>query len=308
MEWLRSSKFLQVVISVAALGILGWLSPFVPLKIVLAFVSVMIIAFALKEYARHMGGFIALSIVLFLIPAGISSYSEIVLQSFQNVFSLPFADRLKEVPPSKTIELKPKVILDGDFNLDLRFVNTNTISLPEELKIDILSDTVLISGGRSSRRYVIEVGIDELRELEIDAVAVSVSGDCQLSSMNVNGTSVNIKGRIVADRLAVNGTGININGELRGKSFYSDGTGVNLKGRYEFEAMRVDGTGISIDISLYGCRSFSIDGTGVNGTVTYLGPEDLYLRVDGTGGKIVLRNESKASVRAEGSGIRIVRE
>ncbi|HEY8542017.1 MAG TPA: hypothetical protein VIL29_06510 [Pseudothermotoga sp.] len=307
MEWVKNSKFLQVVLIVAILGILGWFLPFVPLKIILAFIAITILALTFKNYVRHMAGFLVLAIIIFLIPVAISSYSHIILQSFPNVFHFPYIDMLKDVPPSKTVDLKPRVVIDG-LNVDIHFANTNSIRLADELDVRIMDDEIRISGGQPNKRYVIELGTIDLRDLEIDGTAVSLSGECQTAFMNIYGTAVNVKGKIIADRFSINGTGINVNGELTGKSFYADGTGINLKGEFGFETIKINGTGISIDMTLSKCRSFFIDGTGINGILVYTGVDELYIRADGTGGKITLRNRSSADIRVESSGIKIVRE
>lgn len=308
MELIRQSKFLQAILVISILGILGWLLPFVPLKIVFAFIAIMILAFMFKNYVRHMAGFVALAIIIFLIPLASAIYSHVILQSFQNVFHFPFLNVLKEVPPSKAIDLKPRVVFEDGLSVDIRFVDTNSIKLADELDVNILSDEIRISGGYPNKRYIIELGTNGLRDLQINGTAVSVSGNCQVSSLDIDGTAINIKGKINANRLALSGTGINVNSELEGKSFYTDGTGINLKGKFQFETIRIDGTGISIDMTVPFCKSLSIDGTGVNGTLTYTGLEELYVRIDGTGGKITLRNESKANIHVESSGIRVVRE
>lgn len=308
MQLIRQSKFLQAALITAILGTLGWLLPFIPLKIVLAFIAVVILAFMFKSYVRHMAGFMALAIIIFLIPSSIGIYSHIILQSFQDVFHFPFTGFFKEVEPSKSIDLKSKVVIDGQMSVDIRFTDSHSIRLSDELDVSTSNDEIRIYGSHPDKKYIIEIGTDQLQDLQINTAAVSIGGECQINSLYIDSTIVNIKGRIAADRLSINGTGVNVNGELAGKSLYIDGTGINLKGEFEFEAIRIDGTGISFDMVLSSCSSLSIDGTGINGTLTYLGPDDLYLRADGTGGKITLRNKSKADIRIESSGIRIVRE
>ncbi|MFN3283118.1 MAG: hypothetical protein ACK40Q_02640 [Pseudothermotoga sp.] len=308
MEWIRQSKFFQASLIVAILGILGWLSPFVPLKIVLAFVAIMILAFTFKNYVRHMAGFVVLAIVIFLVPAAINSYSDLVLPIFQNILNLPFVSLSKEVVPSRTIDLKPRVVIDGDLSVDIRFIDSNTMRLADELDVKISEDEVRITTNYSNRKYIIELGTTGLRDLKIDAVAISLSGDCQIDSIDVDGTAININGKIGANRMTLRGTGVNLSGELHGKSLYVEGTGVNLKGEFKFETIRIDGTGISVGMTIPSGRSLSIDGTGVNGIVTYVGQNDFYLKVDGTGGKITLRNQSKADIRIDSSGVKIVRE
>ncbi|MFN4190499.1 MAG: hypothetical protein ACK4E2_05865 [Pseudothermotoga sp.] len=301
MEWIRQSKFFQASLIVAILGILGWLSPFVPLKIVFAFVAIMILAFTFKNYVRHMAGFVVLAIVIFLLPAAINSYSDLV-------FNLPFVSLSKEVVPSRTIDVKPRVVIEGDLSVDIRFIDSNTMRLADELDVKISEDEVRITTNYSNRKYIIELGTTVLRDLKIDAVAISLSGDCQIDSIDVDGTAININGEIGADRLTLRGTGVNLSGELHGKSLYVEGIGVNLKGEFKFETIRIDGTGISVGMTIPSGKSLSIDGTGVNGIVTYAGHNDFYLKVDGTGGKITLRNQSKADIRIDSSGVKIVRE
>ncbi len=305
MESIRQSRFLQASIFVAILGIFGWLSAFVPLKIVLAFVAIMILAFTLKSYVRHMAGFVVLAVIIFLIPAATNSYSDIILPIF---FRLPFVSVLKEVPPSKTIDLKPRVVIEGDLSVEIRFTDSNMMHLANELDVKILEDEVRISGSYSNRKYIIEVGTNELRDLKIDAVAISVNGDCQIDSIYIDGTAINVSGNIGANRLTLRGTGVNLSGELHGKSLDVRGAGVNLKGEFKFETIRIDGTGVSVGMTIPSGRSLSIDGTGVNGIITYVGQNDFYLKVDGTGGKITLRNRSKADIRIDSSGVKIVRE
>lgn len=308
MEWIKRSKFLQTSLFVAILGTFGWLTPFVPLKIVVGFVAVMILAFTFKNYVRHMAGFLVLAVIIFLIPTATSSYSSMMLSNVQKIFSLPFVWTPKEVPPSRTIDLKPRVVIDGKLNVDIHLVNTNSIRLADELEVRILDDEVKITNNYSNRKYVIELGTSELRDLKIGAVAVSLSGDCQIDSIDIHGIAIDIKGNVGADRLTLRGTAVNLSGESQGKSLNVEGTGINLKGDFKFETIKVEGTGVSVGMTISSGRSLSIDGTGVNGTITYVGPGDFYLKVDGTGGKITLKNESEAEIHIESSGVKVVRE
>ncbi|MEJ5229484.1 MAG: hypothetical protein WHT65_05740 [Pseudothermotoga sp.] len=309
MKWIKQSKFLQATLLIVLLGLLGWLSPFFPLKVIVAFLGILVFAFVLKEYVRHIVGFIVLSIVLFLVPSTGNYYSHIILENFENWFNLPFVtETFREVGPSRTVELARKVLIEEVANVDIHFVEGNQIRLPEELSLSSYNDQLRISGGFPKRRYVIEIGTQGLRELNIDGTAISLRGNCEIELLNIDGTAINLKGNMLVKRLFLDGTGVNMSGDFQGESLYTTGTGINLKGKISFETVRIDGTGISFDLTLVNCRTLTVDGTGVSGKIVNAGSEKLFLRASGTGGKITLINQSNADISIESSGIKIVRE
>ncbi|MGJ8454791.1 hypothetical protein ACSFC1_05735 [Pseudothermotoga sp. U03pept] len=309
MEWIKESKFLRATLLIVLLGLLGWLSPFFPLKVIVAFLGILIFAFVLREYAKHLAGFIVLGIILFLIPSSANYYSHIILENFQNWLHLPFVSEvLREVKPSKTLQLPPKLSIERVTNVELRFVDAKEIRVPEELTVSSFDEEIRISGGLTNRKYVIEIGNQGLKELRVDGTAISLTGDCSIELLDINGSAINLKGKMVVQRLYLDGTGVNASGSFEGDTLYADGTGVNLKGEIAFETVRIKGTGISFDLTLINCKSFNVDGTGVNGKVTHTGQGNLFVRANGTGGKITVRNQSNAEIFVESSGIRVVRE
>lgn len=314
MRELFSLKSFQVLVVLSVMGLIGWFVPFAPLKIILVFTSIIFLAFTLKTFTGKMAGFIVLSLLLFFIPASIGYYGS--THSFSWFNFEPFIKGfLNQVPSNKITTVFPDTLVQSESviqinltNVEVQFTDSDRIMVPGELSVRSAPSGLIIEGGSHLKKYILEIGKADLKDLQIRATTVSLTGSANLRNLRLNSTSINISGTIEAQEMFADGTGINLNGNFSGKDLILNGTGVSLSGSYEFQDILIDCTGISLHMDLSNCNHLSIDTTGINGTINYSGDTDLYVQVDGTGGKLKLVNKSNADVFIDSSGVKVARE
>lgn len=308
MNHVLESKLLRAVLIVAALGLVGWLTPFAPFKFIVAFACVVVLAAYLKSYIRRIAGFVVLSILIFLLPLLGNLYSNLILQTLQNVTGWPFISVAVERKPTEKAQVRPFVSIDVDGSLEISLVEGDSIEFPEGLKVSMDESGFRLTGGKRLEKYIVQVGREGLKVLQLSAVSISIGGDCSLEELQVKATAVDVKGNIESKQLFVSGTGVNFDGTFAGEKLRMDGTGVELNGKYSFNEMKIDGTGVSLKVELSDCESVLIDGTGINGRIDVTGSKPLKLILDGTGGTVTVRNVSKTLLHLQSSNVKVLSE
>lgn len=302
------SKLLRAVLIVAILGFVGWLTPFAPFKLIVALVCVIVLAVYLRSYIRRIGGFVALSILIFLLPLVGNLYSNLILQTLQNVTGWPFISVASERKPTEKVQIRPFISIEVDGSLEIFLVEGSSVEFPEGLKASVNESSFRLVGGRRLEKYIVRVGKEGLKVLQLNAVSILLSGDCSLDELRVNATAVDVKGNIQSKQLFVDGTGVNVDGTFTGERLWVDGTGIKLNGKYSFNEMKIDGTGVSLKLELNDCESVLIDGTGINGRIDVTGNKPLKLIFNGTGGTVTVRNVSKTLLHLQSSNIKVLSE
>lgn len=302
------SRLVRVALILAALGVLGWLTPFAPLKFMVALASVVILAISMKVYIRRVAGLTVLSIVLFLVPMTVNLYSKVILGALESLSIWPYVSISAEREPNETLTLQSNVSIAIDGSVEVTLVGGKSVELPAELKVKTEKDRLEISGGESSRKYIMKIGTDGLRTLFIDASSISLKGEGSMDELQIEGTAINVVASVQSKKLFIKGTGVNVDSILSGESLRIDGTGLNLKGTLSFDQVKIDGTGISMKLELSDCGQVFIDGTGINGEVKVAGARDTKLVLSGTGGTVKLQNTIGDRLNVQSSNVKVTSE
>jgi len=298
-------KLLGTLTIIAALGVVGWLTPFSPFKFIVALASIVILALSMKPYIKRIAGLVVLSIVIFLVPMTVNLYSRVIFQALENLNVWPYASIQTESKPTATIQIEPSISISIDGSLEVSLVEGRSIEYPSELKVRNLQDRLEISGGVSSKKYILRIGTDGLKTLQLSATSISLKGEGSLEELELRATGVNVSGNLVSTGLFVDGTGVNMSGNLSGENLIVDGTGVNLNGKFSFARTKIDGTGANLKIELNNCESVFVDAVGINGTIDVTGTSPTKLVLNGAGGTVTVRNEIGNKLQLQSSGVRI---
>jgi hypothetical protein len=298
-------KLLGTLTIIAALGVVGWLTPFSPFKFIVALASIVILALSMKPYIKRIAGLVVLSIVIFLVPMTVNLYSRVIFQALENLNVWPYASIQTESKPTATIQIEPSISISIDGSLEVSLVEGRSIEYPSELKVRNLQDRLEISGGVSSKKYILRIGTDGLKTLQLSATSISLKGEGSLEELELRATGVNVSGNLVSTRLFVDGTGVNMSGNFSGENLIVDGTGVNLNGKFSFVRTKIDGTGANLKIELNNCESVFVDAVGINGTIDVTGTSPTKRVLNGAGGTVTVRNEIGNKLQLQSSGVRI---
>ncbi|WP_448516850.1 hypothetical protein [Pseudothermotoga sp.] len=299
------SKLLGTLITIAALGVVGWLTPFAPFKFIVALASIVILALSMKPYIKRIAGLVVLSIVIFLVPMTVNLYSRVIFQALENLNVWPYASVQTERKPTATIQIEPSISISIDGSLEVSLVEGKSLEYPSELKVKSLQDRLEISGGVSSKKYVFRIGTDGLKTLQLSATSISLKGEGSLEELELRATAVNVSGNLASTRLFVDGTGVNMSGNFSGENLIVDGTGVNLNGKFSFVRTKIDGTGVNLKIELSNCESVFVDAVGINGTIDVTGAAPTKVVLDGAGGTITVRNRIGDKLQLQSSNVKI---
>uniref|UniRef100_A0A832MP15 Adhesin domain-containing protein n=1 Tax=Pseudothermotoga hypogea TaxID=57487 RepID=A0A832MP15_9THEM len=299
------SKLLGTLITIAALGLVGWLTPFAPFKFIVALASIVILALSLRVYIKRIAGLVVLSIVIFLLPMTVNLYSRVIFQALENLNVWPYVSVQTERKPTATIQIEPSISIKIDGSLEVSLVEGRSLEYPSELNVRNLQDRLEISGGVSSKKYVLRIGTDVLKTLQLSATSISLKGEGSLEQLELRATAVNVSGNLVSTQLLIDGTGVNMSGNFSGENLIVDGTGVNLNGRFSFTRTKIDGTGVNLKVELSNCESVIVDAVGVNGTIDVTGTLPTVLVLNGTGGTVTVRNKIGNKLQLQSSNVKI---
>ncbi|MGB9790125.1 MAG: hypothetical protein ACPLTP_05785 [Thermotoga caldifontis] len=308
MSLILQSRLVRVALILAALGVLGWLMPFAPLKFMVALASVAILALSVKTYTRRVAGLIVLSIVIFLVPMTVNLYSRVILDALENLNIWPYVSIGAEREPNMTLMLQSNVSITIDGNVEVTLVEGRSVELPDELKVRTIGDRLEVSGGERSRKYVLRIGTDGLETLFIAASSIWLKGEGSMDELQIEATAIDVRANVRSKKLFISGTGINVDSILSGESLRIDGTGLNLKGSLSFDQIKIDGTGISMKLELNDCGQVFIVGTGINGEVKVAGTRDTRLVLSGTGGTVKVRNMIGDRLSVQSSNVKVTSE
>lgn len=308
MSLILQSKLVKVALILAALGVLGWLTPFAPLKFMVALASVVTLAISMKTYIRRVAGLTVLSIVIFLVPMTVNLYSKVILGALESLNIWPYVSIGAEREPNVALTLQSNVSITVDGSVEVTLVEGKSVEVPDELEVRTTGDRLEISGGERSRKYVLRIGTDGLETLFIDASSISLKGEGSVDELQIEATAIDVRANVRSERLFISGTGINVDSILSGESLRIDGTGLNLKGTFSFDQMKIDGTGVSMKLELNDCSQVFIDGTGINGEVKVAGTRDTRLVLSGTGGTVKVRNMIGDRLSVQSSNVKVTSE
>lgn len=301
-------------------GIVGFLVPYVPVKVVTVFGAIVSVGFLLKHYTGKMAGFIALSVIFFLIPvAGVTSVEYLVKNGHTNFFTDIIESNLKNWEFSnlserkfynfdKTIDGSESIKVDIDGKAVISFVDGSKIKYPSVLSVNRVGKRVEIHGGDKKSTYTLQLGISNVQVIDVSAVDLEISGKLNTIKTNFSGVSIKMNGDFEADEIGIDGAGVELDGNFSSKRMITDGVGITLKGSYNVNYFELSGVGITMDMKLSNCENFEISGTGIDGTLTYVGGKKLTLNVDGVGGTLKFKNLAQEPVSVQSNGVKVVRE
>ncbi|SHE44814.1 hypothetical protein SAMN02745195_00390 [Thermoanaerobacter uzonensis DSM 18761] len=217
-------------------------------------------------------------------------------------------DSTVNIESISTINIK---IPSQDVELEL-VENDNTLAYPSHLiqktEKDIMHLQATFSGNNT---YVIQIGTQTLKKLNIDCNSLTIIGNGSLKNLNINSTKTKINANIqIENNININSTGFDLNGKLKGKNLNLNTTGSNIKGELDFDKIILDATGVNIDIKSK-FNNFNINATSLNGTLEILNALDETGKfyIDTTGGSLKIINKNNAPIDIKNSGIiNLIRE
>ncbi|HCI29816.1 MAG TPA: hypothetical protein PK404_04920 [Fervidobacterium sp.] len=308
-------KAFVYVALVVLLGLAGFFIPSVPTKILIVFVSLILTGYFLKFYTSKMAGFILLAIFLFLIPAAMfQSFTNFLHSSVSSSFPLNAqidvmnSLRTNKYEADTSIGSAQNVVIKVKGGVEVRFVPGSELNYYHGLNAKLSGNTVTISGGKNNSSYVIEIGIEPLKMLDVASIAVEISGGAKIDELSVSGTGVSLNSSLDADYVTLSGTGISVDGSINARNVDVNGTGVSFIADGEIGDLKIAGSGISMDTALSNCSNIDINGTGIDGRLEYLGGSDLHIEVHGTAGKLTVTNRSANDITINSSGVKVFRE
>ncbi|BBJ28566.1 hypothetical protein [Athalassotoga saccharophila] len=263
-----------------ALGTLAIFIPFLPLKIILGVLSLIIFAINMRRYAF----FLIAMIVIFGVVIAIRNVPYNFISNF-GVFSFT----------SETIY--PDTYIQGSRNLsinvtglDLTFdPSTNTIYIPSILNVKRNKNILDISSNQNNVTFRIVVGTkDGFTNAYFQTTGLKVNGSILAENVVFNSTGIEMNSSIVASKISINGVGINLNGTLKASSIEINGTGDNLDLMVSANTIKING--VSIDGNLKyvdkwaGSRSILVNAISGNLSVYTLSSNEGYLDIQNTGG------------------------
>lgn len=301
-------------------GITGFFVPYVPLKVVTVFGAIVSVGFLLKYYTGKMTGFIALSVIFFLIPvAGVTSVEYLVKSGHTNFLTDFIESSLRNWEFSNlskgrfydfdtTIDNSESIEVDIKGKAVISFVDGSKIKYPQVLSVKKVGKKIEIYGGDNKSTYVLQLGNSNIHIIDVSAVGLEISGKLNTAKSHFSGVSVKINGDFETDEIEVDGTGVELDGNFSSNKMVVDGVGVSLRGSYNADHFELSGVGITMNMQLSNCENFEISGTGINGTLTYAGGKKLSLNIDGVGGTLKFKNLAQEPVNVQSNGVKVVRE
>jgi len=332
----RESKVLRTAISVICV-LLAWLFPWISVKILLAVLAfiLLISIFPIKKSVTHISivivviffGLTALGLIL--IPVGLYTYqgvegvsngisrivSNLPINVYNTAENYPISIQGERIMPDKKISIKvvDNVRITVKGGIELEFTNDDTLYVPSELEVKKDNQSLTISEPypKQNVTYVIELGTNSNKTLDIKCAGIKITGSGNLKNFNLNSAGSLIDGNILSDsNIYINCAGLNLRGKLQGKALNINSAGTNLNGELNFDKIVVNSTGLSVNARSR-FTDFNINTTGLNGTIEILNSndEDGEIHVGSTGGSLTVVNKNKAPININTSGfIKITRE
>jgi len=325
----RESKVLRTAVSVICV-LLAWLFPWISVKTLLAVLAfiLLISIFPIKKSVTHVSiiivviffGLTALGLVGFYTYQGVSNgISRIVNNLPINVYNTAENHSLsiqnERILPDKKMSIKgvDDVRITVNEGIELIFTNDDTLYIPSELEVKKDNQSLIISEPypKQNVTYVIELGTNSPKTLDIKCAGVKITGSGNFKNFNLNSAGSLIDGNILSDsNIYINCAGLNLRGKLQGKVLNINSAGTNLNGELNFDKIVLNSTGLSVNTRSR-FTDFNINATGLNGTIEILNSndEDGELHIDSTGGSLTVVNKNKAPIDINTSGfIKITRE
>ena len=198
-----------------------------------------------------------------------------------------------------------------DVELEL-IENDNTLSYPSHLIQKTEKDVIhLRTTFSNSNTYVIKIGTQTLKKLNINCNSLTITGNGSLKNLYINSVKTKINADIISENnIYINTVGFELNGKLKGKNLNLNTTGSNIKGELDFNKITLDATGVNVNVKSK-FNNFNINTTSLNGTLEILNTSDetgdLYM--DTAGGSLKIINKNKAPIEIKNSGtIKLIRE
>ncbi len=161
-------------------------------------------------------------------------------------------------------ELVPNKYVEGAQNLKINVSglrvtfdpSTDTIYLPDELKIERFGNSLSISRPFTfwfAPTTIMIVGTKrEFSDVELNTGGISAYGTLKTRLLTVNSAGVDANLTVDASDISVNGAGI------------------TLKGTVDTNSLSLNGAGLKVDIDVKNLDNFTMNGAGLDGRVKYL--------------------------------------
>ncbi|MGC8820414.1 MAG: hypothetical protein ACP5PP_04850 [Fervidobacterium sp.] len=265
-----------------------------------------------------MAAFIFLGVLLFLIPMAniktfeykvkignqgvISSITSFIRKSGENTYAG------QKYYPNSSVKSKETISIDIKGKVIVEFIEDGNVAYPNVLELKKYDNLLKITGGKKDSTYVIKIGTDVVKNLELSSVDIEMSGSAKLDTLKASGVSVKISGDFSAVHLEADGTRLELKGTFNSSNMTLDGVGVELYGNFYTRRVEIDGVGIKSDIDLHDCEKMTVSGTGVNGSIRYFGNQDLSMELEVLGGTVTVENHSSADLKIHSSVVKVVRK
>ncbi|WP_143145279.1 hypothetical protein [Fervidobacterium gondwanense] len=312
---------LLLILAVLTLGTIGFLTPYVPLKVVFVFFAIACTGYIVKEYTGKWIEFLILSVLLFLIPmANVETFRYMAETKDSNVFVNTVENIIESFTgsegskiyyhPDTKVESRENVVIDVDGGVDIVVGKGNIIEFPSQLKTSVKNGTLEIKGGTKNSIYKVLVGGDMIRSLEISSLSVKLKSELEnsLEHLSIDSVDTKLSGSIKSDYAEFDSTGFDLDGNISVNELVINSVGVNINGNVSSNRINIDSVGLNLNIVLSNCSLFEAFTTGANGKITYAGGKNLRLSINSTGGKIIFKNDSDSSVSIQAEGVKVVRE
>lgn len=231
-----------------------------------------------------------------------------------NSFNFRLED--KRIFPDKEIPLDgvKNISIDLQNGLDLKFTSSDILKIPSELQVQKNGNRIIINNKGTEDRnstYVIELGTDNLEEINIDSKGLKISGDTKLKNLKINSVGCKINATIyAAEAIEIDSAGLYLSGDLTGKELRIDCAGAKIDGKQKFDDITINSTGLQIGIKSE-FSNLNLNTTGLSGSIEVLNPKERKgnIEVDSTGGILTIKNPNKADVEINTSGfVKLIRE
>lgn len=332
----KESRVLRAAVSVICV-LLAWLFPWISVKTLLAVLAfiLLISIFPIKKSFTHVSILIVViffgltALGLILISVGFYTYqgvegvsngisrivSNLPINVYNTAENYPISIQDERIMPDKKISIKDvdnvRITVKG--GIELEFTNDDTLYVPSELEVkkDNQSLTISEPNPKQNVTYVIELGTNSHRVLDIKCAGIKITGSGNFKNFNLNSAGSLINADLLSENnVYINCAGLELTGKLQGKVFNINSAGTNLNGELNFDKIVVNSTGLTVNARSR-FNDFNVSSTGLYGKIEILNSsnESGDLSVGSTGGSLTVVNKNKAPIDINTSGfIKITRE
>ncbi|GAV25499.1 hypothetical protein ciss_14320 [Carboxydothermus islandicus] len=308
---LPMTKPVLKILSAILLGLMAWVVPYLPIKLLLVLLAILLIGLGLP---KSRVSFIILSSIIVILsfftnpnfigqaanwPAWLSDFGS--WKSYTNSFDSAQMQNFDiekyfskvRVNPDKRVRLTTTTLeIDTDCGVEISLVEGEDIEYPAELRLSQKGDKTVIAGGqRGDVTYVIRLGKDNLKNLKISAIGVKLKGKGNFEEVFIDCAGAYLSSDLNVKNLNINAAGLMLNGNFAGDNLEVDGMGMELRGTYRFNNMKIDGMGAEVNMKV-ALKELTVDSLAINGRIeiTAKPNDEAKIKLNSLAGNITLKN------------------